>query len=76
MGYTGWSSIQGTLVALAHASASIGRRLVMPAFSDSRLPDWLDRHLDWNRASDEALARSAERSHETAPRGKDSTTDW
>ena len=68
--------LRDALAASLLAGASIGRRLVMPVFSDSRLPDWLDRHLDWNRASDKARARSAERDHESSPRGKDASTDW
>lgn len=70
----GW--LRDALASALLAGASVGRRLVSPVFSDARLPGWLDRHLGWNRASDEARARSAERSHEAPPRGKDASTDW
>ncbi|MEX1295616.1 MAG: hypothetical protein AB1Z67_05535 [Candidatus Limnocylindrales bacterium] len=68
--------MRDALAAALLAGASVGQRLLSPVFSDARLPSWLDRHLGWNRAYDEARAKRAERSYEEPPRGKDASTDW
>ena len=64
--------LHDALFAVVIAGARVGRSFM----ADARLPAWLDRFLGWNRHYDEGRARTAERSHERPPRGKDASRDW
>ena len=60
--------------ALNAAVLGVGNRLAV--LDDITLPGWLDRRTGWSKRRDLRRFRTAERSEQLPPRGKDAKTDW